>query len=328
MTGPRRIVADKARVAVFISGGGSNMAALLYASRLPDCPYQVVLVASNDPAAPGLALAEAEGVATFAHSHQGLSRAEHETLFDTAARTAGADYIALAGYMRILSADMVRRWEGRMLNIHPSLLPKYPGLDTHARALAAGDTESGVSVHVVTEELDAGDVLGQVRVAIAPGDTAETLAKRVLFAEHQLYPRVLADYVSRGNDPAFLLARIRELALALPETQVRDSHGSPGFRVGSEKTGKFFAYFSDQHHGTPHISLLVKTGGMDELESLVEAQPHAYHKPAYYGASGWIGLILNRPGLDWDSVAEWLERSWRAVAPPRLTRLMTAADEF
>jgi len=134
--------------------------------------------------------------------------------------------------------------------------------------------------------------------------------------------------VGRGNDPAYLLDRARALALALPETHARDSHGAPGFRVGSEKLGKFFAYFSDQHHGTPHISLLVKTGSMDELEDLVEAQPEAYHKPAYYGASGWIGLILNRPGVDWDNVAEWLERSWRAVAPPRLTRLMSAADSF
>ena len=186
----------------------------------------------------------------------------------------------------------------------------------------------GASVHLVTGELDAGEVLGQVAVAIAAGDTAETLAARVRLAEHQLYPRVLADYVSRGNDPQFLLARVRDLALALAETHEKESHGSAGFRVGSEKSGKFFAYFSDQHHGTPHISVLVKCGSMDELEGLVEAQPHAYYKPAYYGASGWIGVILNRPGVDWDAVDEWLQRSWRAVAPPRLTRLMDAADDF
>ncbi|WP_133366695.1 phosphoribosylglycinamide formyltransferase [Qipengyuania sediminis] len=319
---------ERAKVAVFISGSGTNMAALLYASRLPDCPYEIVLVASNDPEAPGLALAAAEGVATFARSHRGLTREAHEMALDEAARAANAEYIALAGYMRVLTPVMVKRWAGRLLNIHPSLLPKYPGLETHARAIAAGDAQGGVSVHLVTEELDAGEVLGRIAVAITPGDTPHTLAKRVLFAEHQLYPRVLSEYVSRGRDPAHLLARVRALALALPEAHERESHGSAGFRVGSENTGKFFAYFSDRHHGTPHIALLAKTGSMDELETLLEAHPEAYFKPAYYGASGWIGVILNRPGLDWDLVAEWLERSWRAVAPPRLTRLMDAADDF
>ncbi|MBX9896875.1 MAG: phosphoribosylglycinamide formyltransferase [Qipengyuania sp.] len=319
---------ERAKVAVFISGAGSNMAALLYASRLPDCPYEIVLVASNDPAAPGLALAEAEGVATFAHRNRGLARAEHEAMLDQAARDAGADYIALAGYMRILTPETVARWQGRMLNIHPSLLPKYTGLDTHARAIAARDSHAGVSVHLVTDDLDGGEVLGQIRVAIRADDTSEALAKRVLLAEHQLYPRVLADYVSRDSDPAHLLARVRGLALALPETHERESHGSAGFRVGSEKSGKFFAYFSDRHHGTPHIALLVKAGGMDELEGLVEDQPQAYFKPAYYGAGGWIGVILNRPGLDWGNVGEWLARSWRAVAPARLTRPMNAADAF
>lgn len=321
-------MAELARIAVFISGTGSNMAALLYASRLLDCPFEIVLVASNDPDAAGLRLAEAEGIATFALSHKGVSRDEHETALDAAARNAGADYIALAGYMRVLTPAMVGRWEGRMLNIHPSLLPLYPGLDTHARAIGAGDTHAGVSVHLVTEELDAGEVLGRIPVAVMADDTPVTLARRVLAAEHQLYPRVLAEYVSRGNDPDRLLAWVRGLALALPETHTRDSHGSPGFRVGSEKTGKFFAYFSDRHHGSEHIALLVKAGSMDELEALVEAQPQAYFRPAYYGASGWIGVILNRPDVDWQNVAEWLERSWRAVAPPRLTRLMSAADAF
>lgn len=321
-------MAERARVAVLISGAGTNMAALLYASRLADCPYELVLVASNDPEAPGLALAEAEGVATFALPHKGMARAAHEAALEAAILDARADYIALAGYMRILTPDMVARWPGRILNVHPSLLPAYPGLDTHARAIAAGDSHGGVSVHLVTDDLDAGEVLDRIPVAIRPGDTPATLAERVRLAEHQLYPRVLARYVARGNDPAYLLGKVRALALALPETHARDSHGSPGFRVGSEKSGKFFAYFSDRHHGEPHISLLVKTSGFDELESLVENQPHAYHRPAYYGAGGWVGVILNRPGLDWDSVAEWLERSWRAVAPPRLTRLMDAADAF
>lgn len=319
---------DKAKVAVFVSGKGTNMAALLYASRLPDCPYEIVLVASNNPAAEGLALAEAEGVGTFALAHKGMSRDEHDEAMEAAAVKAGADVIALAGYMRILTSGFVRRWSGRMLNIHPSLLPKYPGLDTYAKAIAAGDSHAGATVHLVTEELDSGEALGQIAVAIHANEALDSLAERVRIAEHQLYPRALADFVSRERDPQWLLQRVTTLALALPETHERASHGSPGFRVGSEKTGKFFAYFADQHHGVPYISLLVKCDSMDELEGLVEAQPHAYHKPAYYGASGWIGIILNRPGVDWDNIADWLQRSWRQVAPARLTRLLDAADAF
>ena len=319
---------DRAKVAVYISGTGTNLAALLYASRLAGCPYEIVLVASNVADAGGLRLAEVEGIATFVHSHKGVSREEQDAAMEAAVIAAGADYIVLAGYMRILSDAFVQRWEGRILNLHPSLLPRYKGLDTFARAIEAGDSHAGSSVHVVTPELDAGEVLAQVRVAIAPGDTPETLGARVKPAEHQLYPRAVADYVSRWRDPAALLARVRALALALPETNERESHGSPGFRVGSEKSGKFFAYFADQHHGTEHIAVLVKTSSMDELLGLVEAQPEVYFKPAYYGASGWIGIILNRPGVDWDSVAAWLERSWRGVAPARLTRLRDAADMF
>lgn len=321
-------MAEKARIAILISGAGTNMAALVYASRIVPCPYEVVLVASNDPAAAGLALAEAEGIATFSLPHRGLTREAHDMAMEAAVLAAGAEYIVLAGYMRILSDAFVQRWAGRMLNIHPSLLPLYKGLDTHARALAAGDSHGGASVHLVTPELDAGEVLAQVRVPIVQGDTPETLAERVKLAEHQLYPRAVADYVSRWRDPAALLARVRALALALPESDERESHGSPGFRVGGEKAGKFFAYFADQHHGSQHIALLVRTGSMDELLNLVESQPEIYFKPAYYGASGWVGVILNRPGVDWDDVSAWLERSWRMVAPKRLTRLMTIADEF
>ncbi|WP_086608959.1 phosphoribosylglycinamide formyltransferase [Erythrobacter donghaensis] len=318
----------KAKIAVLISGAGTNMAALVYASRIADCPYEVVLVASNDPQAEGLALAQAEGIATFALPHKGLTREAHDAAMEAAVLEAGAEYIVLAGYMRILSDGFVVRWAGRMLNIHPSLLPKYKGLDTHARAIAAGDSHGGTSVHVVTPELDAGEVLAQIAVPIVAGDTPDTLAERVKLAEHQLYPRAVADYVSRWRDPVALLERVRNLALAFPETDERESHGSPGFRVGGEKSGKYFAYFADQHHGTPHIACLVRTGGMDELLNLVEAQPEVYFKPAYYGASGWIGIILNRPGVDWDAVAEWLTRSWRGAAPKRLTRLLDVADEF
>ncbi len=304
------------------------MAALLYASRLDSSPYEIVLVASNIADAGGLELARLEGIETFIHSHKGHSRGDHDAAMEAAVHEAGAQFIVLAGYMRILSDAFVERWDGRILNIHPSLLPKYKGLDPHARAIEAEDSHGGASVHLVTPELDAGEVLAQAKVAIAPGDTAESLQARVKLAEHQLYPRVVADYVARGNDPDFLYAKVSELALALPETHTRESHGSPGFRVGSEKTGKFFAHFSQQHHGSEHIAVLVKTSGMDELLGLVEAQPETYYKPAYYGASGWVGLILNRPGVDWDHVAEWLQRSWRAVAPARLTKLLDAADMF
>lgn len=184
----------KARVAVFISGSGTNMAALLYASRMPGSAYEIVLVASNNPDATGLALAEAEGIATFALPHTGMEREAHDAAMERAAIDAGAQYIALAGYMRILSSEFVTRWEGRMLNIHPSLLPKYRGLHTHERALEAGDSHAGCSVHLVTAELDDGPILGQAKVAILPGDTPETLAGRVLIAEHQLYPRALGAY--------------------------------------------------------------------------------------------------------------------------------------
>lgn len=321
-------MAEKARIAVLISGAGTNMAALVYASRIGECPYEVVLVASNDPAAPGLALAQTEGIATVSRPHKGMTRDAHDAAMEAAVLDAGAEYIVLAGYMRILSDGFVERWAGRMLNIHPSLLPLYKGLDTHARAIAAGDSHGGTSVHLVTPELDAGEVLARVRVPIIAGDTPETLAERVKLAEHQLYPRAVADYVSRWRDPAALLAQVRALALALPEADERESHSSPGFRVGGDKTGKYFAYFADQHHGTPHIALLVRTGGMDELLTLVESQPEAYFKPAYYGASGWVGIILNRPGVDWDDITAWLRRSWRSAAPKRLTRMMDAADEF
>jgi len=187
----------KAKVAILISGSGTNMAALLYASRMPDAAFEVVLVAANDPQAGGLALADAEGVPTFSLPHKGMAREAHEDSIDAAIRASCATHVALAGYMRVLSPGFVRRWDGRMLNIHPSLLPKYKGLDTHARALEAGDSHAGASVHLVTAELDGGEVLGQVRVAILPGDTPETLGKRVLIGEHQLYSRTLNAYVSR-----------------------------------------------------------------------------------------------------------------------------------
>ena len=320
-------MAEKARVACLLSGNGTTMSALLFASRLPDCPYEIVLVASNVPDAPGLRIAEAESVATFAQDHRGMKRAEHDAIMDAALRDAGADYLALCGYMRILTDDFVASWEGRMINTHPSLLPRYKGLDTHQRAIDAGDSFGGCTVHVVTPELDGGPVLGQVPVAILPGDTAETLARRVILAEYQLYPRMLSDYVARPYRADWLLERVRAIALALPETEERESHGSPGWRSRG-KSGKYFAHFNDRHHGSPHVALLVKTSGVDEMAALVERDPETYFRPAYYGASGWVGIILDRPGVDWDHVSDWLERSWCSIAPARLAGLRRTADEF
>ena len=143
-------MADRVPVAVFISGSGTNMAALLYASRADSCPYEIVLVASNNPDAPGLRLAEAEGVATFALPHKGMARIDHDAALEAQVLASGAQFIALAGYMRILSPEFVARWEGRMVNIHPSLLPRYTGLHTHERALAAEDTHGGCPLNLVT----------------------------------------------------------------------------------------------------------------------------------------------------------------------------------
>ncbi len=318
---------EKAKVACLLSGNGTTMSALLFASKLPECPYEIVLVASNVPHAPGLKIAAAEGIATFSHDHRGMDRAGHEAVMDQALRASGAEYLALCGYMRVLTADFVAGWEGRMVNTHPSLLPKYKGLDTHQRAIEAGDKHGGCSVHVVTAELDGGPLLGKMPVAILPSDTAESLARRVLLAEYQLYPRMFADYVARPYRADWLQQQVAALALALPEVEERDSHGAPGWRTGG-KSGKYFAYFNDQHHGEAHVALMVKTSGPDELAALVEQDPEIYFKPAYYGASGWVGLILNRPGVDWDHVADWLARSWRSVAPKRLTQLHGIADEF
>lgn len=172
------------------------MMALVEAARDAACAYEVVLVASDRPDAAGIAWARSNRIATFALSPKGMAKPDYEAAIDAALRGADVELIALAGYMRLLTDDFVARWRGRIVNIHPSLLPLYKGLDTHARAIAAGDAEGGCSVHIVTEELDGGEVLGQARVAIESGDTTETLAERVLRAEHLLYPKVLAEFAS------------------------------------------------------------------------------------------------------------------------------------
>ncbi len=187
----------KKRVAILISGGGSNMVALAN-SMVEDHPARPVLVLSNRPGAGGLEKARDLGIATSAIDHKpfGRDRAGFEAALHARLLEARPDIIALAGFMRVLSADFVNRWPEKILNIHPSLLPKYKGLDTHARAIAAGDAVGGCSVHIVTPALDGGPILGQARVPIRAGDSAQDLAARVLVREHRLYPAVLARFAT------------------------------------------------------------------------------------------------------------------------------------
>ena len=188
-------MAEKVRVAVLLSGRGSNMLALAeYKRRDPGRNYEIALVASNVPEARGLVLAKRFGFRTWAKSHEGMSRADFDALLEAVLREHNIELIALAGYMRLLSAGFVEQWEGRLLNIHPSLLPLHKGLDTHRRALMAGDEYAGCSVHLVTADLDSGPVLAQAKVKIFPRDDPETLAARVLAEEHKLYPLALDEY--------------------------------------------------------------------------------------------------------------------------------------
>lgn len=184
---------DQKRVAILISGRGSNMRALVERAN----GYEIALVASNKPDAEGLKWAKERGLAGFALESQGLGKEEFDRQISAVLEQHGVGTIALAGFMHILSPWFVSQWRGRILNIHPSLLPKYKGLDTHSHAILAGDPFGGCSVHVVTEELDAGTVLGHTEVRIEPGDTSESLEQRVLRAEHDLYPKVLSDFVNR-----------------------------------------------------------------------------------------------------------------------------------
>lgn len=309
---------------MLISGSGTNMAALLYASRMAGAAYEVVLVASNDPQAGGLKLAKAESVPTFALPHKGMDRAAHDAAMDAAIRNSGAEFVALAGYMRVLGGAFVAAWSGRMLNIHPSLLPRYRGLHTHRAALEAGDAKAGCSVHLVTDELDAGEVLGQAEVAVLPGDDETTLAARVLIAEHQLYPRILNEYVSRPYDPDWLVEQVRNRAMVLPHAEQTTSHGMPCFGI---ERGKKFAWVSLDHHGDGKTALLVKISGVDEQAQLIENDEERYYRPPYFGGD-WIGIRLDLGDTDWDAIDGWLQRSWRAVAPKKLTALMDAADQF
>ena len=314
----------KAKVAVLISGAGTNMAALLYAAKAADCPYELVFVGSNDPDALGLKIAEAEGIATWSLSHKGMNRDAFDALVDEQLRSADVEFVALAGYMRILSDEFVGRWAGKMVNIHPSLLPLYKGLNTHQQAIEAGDKFGGCSVHIVTSGVDDGPVLAQTPVAILPDDTVETLARRVQFAEHQLYPATLAAFVTRDRSPDYLRGRVRELAMALPEADEVMSHGMPCFGIVK---GKKFAYFTEDHHGDGKIALLVKISGGEEQAMLIELDEERYYRPAYFG-DGWVGIRLDLGDTDWDAIGEWLRKSWLAIAPKKLAGLMGVADEF
>ncbi len=189
----------KRRVAILISGRGSNMKALLAAAREADYPAEIVLVLSNKPDAGGLDVARAAGIEALAVDHKsfGKDRAAHEAAIQAELEARNVEYVCLAGYMRLLTPYLVGKWKGRMLNIHPSLLPKFPGVDTHARAIEAGETEHGCTVHLVTEGMDEGPVIAQARVPVLPGDDEDALAARVLEQEHQLYPRALRQLLSQ-----------------------------------------------------------------------------------------------------------------------------------
>ncbi|MDR3504610.1 MAG: phosphoribosylglycinamide formyltransferase [Acidocella sp.] len=194
---------SKPRVGVLISGRGSNMEALIKAAQAPDFPAEIVLVLSNKPEAAGLEIARALGVAAEAVPAKpfGKDREAHERALDARLQQAGVEIVCLAGYMRLLTPYLVNRWAGRMLNIHPSLLPAFPGLDTHARAIEAGEQKHGCTVHLVTEGMDEGPIVAQAEVPVLPDDTEDALAARVLAQEHTIYPRALAELARKIRLP-------------------------------------------------------------------------------------------------------------------------------
>ena len=190
------------RVAILISGRGSNMSALIEAAKAPDYPAEIVGVLSNRAAAPGLEIAASHGIATASLAQSKfLNRDMFEDVMTQMLESWAVDIVCLAGFMRILGEDFVNHWAGRMINIHPSLLPLYRGLDTHARALADGATTHGCTVHFVTPGLDEGAAILQAEVPVLPGDTPETLADRILIQEHRIYPEALR-LLASGQVPA------------------------------------------------------------------------------------------------------------------------------
>ncbi len=190
---------SKVRAAIFISGRGSNMMALVEAAKAPDFPAEFVLVVSNDPTAAGLEWAAAQGIKTFALDHKpfGKDREAHERAIDAALKAEGVEFICLAGYMRVLTPWLVDAWEGRMVNIHPALLPEFKGLHTHDRALEAKVAEHGATVHWVTSGVDEGGIIAQAAIPVLASDTAETLAARVLAEEHRLYPQAVRHILAK-----------------------------------------------------------------------------------------------------------------------------------
>ena len=191
----------KVPVAILISGRGSNMQALVRAAEQPDFPAHIAVVISNRPDAAGLAWAKEHGIPTAGIDHKAFaSRAEFDAELHTAIVAAGAELVVLAGFMRIMTAEFVDQWKGRMINIHPSLLPLFQGLNTHQRAIDAGMTIAGCTVHYVTPDLDGGPIIAQAAVPVLPGDTADSLADRIIQTEHKLYPEALR-LVARGDAP-------------------------------------------------------------------------------------------------------------------------------
>lgn len=189
------MTAAKKRVGILISGRGSNMRSLVEAARQPDCPYEPVIVISNRPDAAGLTWAKEQGLPSLGLDHTHYENRDHfEGQLNTVLTASKVDLVACAGFMRLMTEGFVERWRDKMLNIHPSLLPAFKGLDTHKRALDAGVALAGCTVHVVRAEMDDGPILGQAAVPVMPGDSPETLAARILEAEHTLYPAILAAY--------------------------------------------------------------------------------------------------------------------------------------
>jgi len=193
-------VTTRTRIAILISGRGSNMRALIDACAQPGFPAEIALVLSNRPDAGGIGVAAAAGLATAVIDHKpfGRDRAAHERAIDETLRAAGVELVCLAGYMRLLTPFLTGAWAGRMLNIHPSLLPAFPGLHTHERVIAAGGKLHGCTVHLVTEIMDEGPIVAQAAVPVLPGDTPDDLAARVLQQEHRLYPAALRRVLDPG----------------------------------------------------------------------------------------------------------------------------------
>lgn len=202
----------KIRTVILISGRGSNMNVLIEAAKAEDYPAEVALVISNKKDAPGLKLAQKSGISTLVIEQKGKDKTSFEADLQTALLQNNISFICLAGFMRILSADFLDQWEGRIINIHPSLLPEYPGLDTHKRALEAKCTTHGCSVHYVTADVDAGELIAQMRISVKPDDTEETLAARVLEAEHRLYPKALKLVIERLARNAGISPRAKKSA--------------------------------------------------------------------------------------------------------------------